>query len=54
MTTAVVVTHRMHWRQRDWRGWLVKPLLLLLICIPVGIFTGGLQQLDFLFCPTRG
>jgi hypothetical protein len=41
----------MTWQERELRNVLVKPLMLLLILIPVGIFAGGLQQLNALFCP---
>lgn len=41
------------WQQRDLRAFLTRPLMALLILIPVGIFAGGLQQLDYLFCPTH-
>ncbi len=33
------------WRERDWRTMLVRPLVLLVVLFPVGIFTGGLMQL---------
>lgn len=43
----------MTFRERDWRSMLVKPMVAILVLIPVGIFTGGLQQLDYVFCPAH-
>jgi hypothetical protein len=34
-------------RQRSRRTLVVKPLLLLLIAFPVGLFAGGAVQLEF-------
>eukprot|EP00798_Chlamydomonas_sp_ICE-L_P014458 gene14458-20470_t len=43
----------MSYKQKDFRGWFLKPLLVIIILIPIGIFSGALMQLDFLLCPTR-
>jgi hypothetical protein len=36
------------YKQRNLRMFIVQPLLLLLISIPIGLFSGALTQLDFL------
>lgn len=33
------------------RAWLLWPIMMALVLIPVGIFAGGLQQLDYALCP---
>eukprot|EP00798_Chlamydomonas_sp_ICE-L_P017208 gene17208-23528_t len=43
----------LNYRQRDWRHNLVRPLILIVLLLPVGIFTSGMQQLDFVFCPVH-
>ena len=37
--------------EREARSWIFTPLMLLLIAFPIGVFTGGMQQLNFLLCP---
>ncbi|KAG2443726.1 hypothetical protein HXX76_002072 [Chlamydomonas incerta] len=39
------------YRSRDLRRNLTRPLTLLVVLFPIGIFTGGLMQLDYLLCP---
>ncbi|KAG2500669.1 hypothetical protein HYH03_001435 [Edaphochlamys debaryana] len=36
---------------RDLRYNLCRPFIVLIILFPIGIFTGGLMQLDYLLCP---
>ncbi|PNW73839.1 hypothetical protein CHLRE_13g574850v5 [Chlamydomonas reinhardtii] len=39
------------YRSRDLRRNLTRPLSILVVLFPIGIFTGGLMQLDYLLCP---
>ncbi|KAG2438979.1 hypothetical protein HYH02_010771 [Chlamydomonas schloesseri] len=39
------------YRSRDLRRNLTRPLTMLVVLFPIGIFTGGLMQLDYLLCP---
>eukprot|EP00798_Chlamydomonas_sp_ICE-L_P013783 gene13783-19691_t len=43
----------MSYRDRDLRGWFLTPLLVFLVLIPVGVFSGALMQLDYLLCPSN-
>ncbi len=43
----------LNYKQRDFRSWVCKPLLVVLVLFPIGVFAGGLTQLDFLLCPRR-
>ncbi|GIL51096.1 hypothetical protein Vafri_7150 [Volvox africanus] len=40
-----------NFRGRDLRRNLIRPLVVLMVAFPIGIFTGGLTQLDYLLCP---
>ncbi len=39
------------YRSRDLRRNLTRPLTLWTVLFPIGIFAGGLVQLDYLLCP---
>ncbi len=45
----MLLTRKPFLLRRDLRGWIVRPLLILLVCIPIGIFTGAAMQVEFLF-----
>ncbi|GLI62080.1 hypothetical protein VaNZ11_004639 [Volvox africanus] len=42
-----------NFRGRDLRRNLMRPLVVLMVVFPIGIFTGGLAQLDYLLCPSH-
>ncbi|GIM03101.1 hypothetical protein Vretimale_7897 [Volvox reticuliferus] len=42
-----------NFRGRDLRRNLMRPLVALMVVFPIGIFTGGLTQLDYLLCPSH-
>ena len=43
----------MSYRDRALRGWLVKPLLTMVIMIPMPMFGAALMQLSQLMCPSH-
>ena len=43
----------MSYRSRLLRGWLLKPLLVLVIMIPMPMFSAALMQLSLLICPSH-
>ncbi|GLC35608.1 hypothetical protein PLESTM_000342700 [Pleodorina starrii] len=42
-----------NFRSRDLRRNLMRPLVVLVVLFPIGIFTGALTQLDYLLCPSH-
>lgn len=38
-------------RTRELRRWLFFPAVVFFCALPIGIFAGGLQQLDYALCP---
>ncbi|EFJ49655.1 hypothetical protein VOLCADRAFT_104236 [Volvox carteri f. nagariensis] len=42
-----------NFRDRDLRRNLMRPLVVLMVAFPIGIFTGGVTQLDYLLCPAH-
>ena len=41
------------YRDRVRRGWLLKPLLVVVILIPMPMFSAALMQLSQLICPSH-